>query len=303
MDKSDNEKDLILALSDDAETAVKSGSISIDAFSVRDVVNDLSPQQLDKYGDSLLYEAYFVAKKCKSATRSTIARNLGISVQLYDYYCETYPKFRTVIQMGVADAKDEMKESLINSLFRAAQGYVASDEVVVTQTEYNSKGAVLGVIEKISRAHKTVQPNVTAALELMKRLDPAWVPKVQVDVSGEVDHIHASVHDINVAVDYRKLSANALKELINSEKQNVNRESMVREVKPELVQTVSDNNTDEQVVVEPKRKRGRPKGSTKAKRIIDKFNEQCDKADKAVSKIAKNAVKNKSTRRKTNGKE
>jgi hypothetical protein len=52
----------------------------------------------------------------------------------------------------------------------------------------------------------------------MKRLDPAWVPQVDVNVSGQVEHNFTAVKDVNIAVDYKQLSPSALKELLNSQK-------------------------------------------------------------------------------------
>ena len=287
------DKDLLIPLSPDAQAAVDAGIIPIEAFSVREIVSDIKPETLDKYGDSLLYQAYSVALRCNTSSRTVLAKNLGISTQLYDYYCEKYPKFKAVIKLGLLDAKEQMKETVVSSLYKAAQGYTAREVVTVVQHEYDEEGSIRGTVEKTSTAEKYIPANVNAALELMKRLDPSWVPQVKVDVSGNIDHIHASVEDISVAVDFRKLSPSAIRELLSANRQSVNLESNAVEEK--TGSDVVETPIIEQPVVNdspPKKRRGRPKGTTKAVMEARKFNREAEKAHEQAKKSAEKSIKN-----------
>ena len=214
----EEEADLLIDLSANSEALIEKEVIDAQFFNLRDEVSEFDPSKLDKYNDSLLYRVYYVAKRCKTASTRIIANNLQISKRLLEYYIQTYPKVGLAIQVGVMDARDEMKETLVEALFTAAKGQTVSEQSVAVETVYNEEGAALGNKEKITTVEKYVPPNVSAATELMKRLDPAWVPKVDVNVSGEVDHNYNVTHDVNVAVDYKQLSPEALKELLNCQK-------------------------------------------------------------------------------------
>ena len=289
-DVESSEKDLLLDLSDSTQHLVDTQALPIDVLSVRDVVSDLDISKLDEYGDSLLYSAYYAAKKCKTISPSVIARNLKISKNLYEYYLDKYPKFKAVIELGFIDAKEEMKETIVSALYKAAQGYSITETGTVTQTEYDSEGVARGSIEKVTTVQKQVQPNVTAGIELMKRLDPSWVPQLNVDVSGNIDHLHLSAKDIDVAVDYRKLSPQALKELLSSHKDtSPNMQLLKSAEKPTIIKPDSVEVVSEQPV---KRKRGRPR-KTVAQNAIETTQKEETKMRKQAKKEVGKQLNNK----------
>ena len=213
-----NEKDLLKEMSENTQHLLKEEIIDSQMLTIRENINEFDISKIDKYSDSLLYQTYYAVKKCKTASKRILAKNLGISLKLLNYYIETYPKLGLVIQMAIMDARDEMKETIVDALYTAAKGQQVSEETVAVETVRDAEGGVIGTKEKVTTVTKYVAPNISAGIELMKRLDPAWVPQVNVDVSGSVDHNLNVVQDVNVAVDYKQLSPTALKELLNSQK-------------------------------------------------------------------------------------
>lgn len=215
MDNKDSNNDLILDLSPNMEKLLEEGLVTTDIIALRDTVNDLNPNTLDKYSDSLLYRAYYAAKKRHTNSSNVLARELKISTKLFNYYIDTYPKFGLVIQMGLMDATEEMKNDIVDSLYKASKGQTVKEKAVITETEYDDEGVVLGSKQKISEAEKYIPPNTQAAIELLRKLDPSWNPKLDINVT-ENKLLHV-VEDVNVAVDYRKLSTDALRELLQSQ--------------------------------------------------------------------------------------
>ena len=279
-----NEKDLLLDMSDNTEALVKNNIVDSQLLLLREEVNESDISKLDKYNDSLLYQAYYVAKKCKTASKRIIARQLGISLRLMNYYLETYPKLGLVIQMAVMDARDEMKETIVDALLSAAKGQEVTEQSTAVETVYDTEGAVLGSKEKITTVTKHIAPNVSAGLELMKRLDPAWVPQVNVDVSGQVDHNLNVVKDVNVAVDYKQLSPAALKELLNSQKLLNQRDT--KSYKNEDNESVVVKGLKNKVEKEPNKKRASTTRKTKS--IVDEAKKQVKRVRKQAKTEANN---------------
>ena len=286
------EKDLLLNMSDNTEALVKSNIIDGQLLSIREEVSDLDISKLDKYSDSLLYQAYYVAKKCKTASNRIISRKLNISLRLFEYYLEKYPKLGLTIRMGVMDARDEMKETIVDALFAAAKGQDVTEQSTAVETVYDPEGAVLGTKEKITTVTKHVAPNVSAGLELMKRLDPAWIPQVNVDVSGQVDHNLNVVKDVNIAVDYKQLSPAALKELINSQKPLNQRDTVSYKDENNKTVVKKSPKTSKAAKDTPKKNTTKKRASTarKAKKLVDESKRAVKNTKKQAKMEADNAL-------------
>ena len=272
-----DEDDLIVTYGENAQAMVDAGVIDADSLRIRDEVNSFDPKKLDKYCEPLLYRAYYVAKNCRACSYTQIAKGLGMSKKLFSYYMETYPKFATVVQIGINDCRENMKGGIIDALYSAALGQT------VTETSKSEKKQFMGDDElpvltiTESSVTKHVPPNVQAALELMKRLDPSWVPQVNVNVDGQVSqNIHVA-QDINIAVDYDKLSPEALKELIES---------------TSTQNDLSKNKKEDGSAVRPAAKHD-TKPSTKPRRhcTARKLQNAITKTEKEVDKIKKAAKK------------
>lgn len=216
MPDKEEKNDLIISMTPNTEKLLQEGLLTTDIIAIRDTVDNLDPNKLDEYSDTLLYRAYFVAKKMCTNSPSVIAKELKISVRLLKYYLEKYPKLATVIQMGLMDATENIKTTVVQSLYKSAMGQMVTEHAVVKETEYDDEGVPLGTKEKISEVNKYIPPNTQAALELLRKLDPSWNPKVDINVA-ENKTLHV-IEDVNVAVDYRKLSAQSLRELIQAQK-------------------------------------------------------------------------------------
>jgi len=216
MNTPDESKDLLIDMSENTLELLKTGVVSPELFNVRDEINKLDIEKADEYSDNLLYQAYYAAKKRKTTSASIIAHDLKISRQLYDYYLKKYPKLAVIVNMGLMDAKEDMKHTIVDALFDAAKGQTVVETSEAVETTYDTEGAVVGTKQKIVTVQKKVPPNVQAALELMRKLDPSWTPNVKIDINHTENKTLHVIEDLNVAVDYRKLSADALKQLIES---------------------------------------------------------------------------------------
>lgn len=201
----------------DVQYLIDSGILPQEIQNVREIVNDFDGSQLDEFNDGIIYRAYHAALHCRTQTLGTIAKALGISRKLLEYYLKQYPKLGLAIQVGYMDSIDYLKEDLVNALTQVALG-TSVQEVSVTNKQVLNKFGEVHDLTDTKTTTRQIAPDTTAILELMKRIDPAWVPKVAVDVQQNINHTFNVKEDINVAVDYRKLSPSALRELIDSAK-------------------------------------------------------------------------------------
>ena len=228
----DNENDLLLpekqleivknkknnSLSDTIKYLKEQGALDSDIQSAREFVEGFNPDSVETFDDGLIYRAYYVARKCRTASFGYLAKRLRMSTQLLKYYCEQNPKLALAIQMGYMDSVDCMKEDLVNKLYEAAMGTTLTTTSRTQNYITNDAGEVVPTTMTETTHTAQIAPNVSAQLELLKRLDPAWVPKVGIDVRAEINENLHVVQDINVQVDYKKLSVSALKELLQAGK-------------------------------------------------------------------------------------
>ena len=206
------------ALSGTIKYLKEQGALDSDIQAAREISEGFDPNNVETFDDSLIYRAYYAAKKCKTASLRNLAHALGMSPQLLKFYCEQYPKLGLAIQAGYMDAVDMMKENLVSKLYEAAMGTTVSNSSTTTQYIVDDDGNKIPTnVTEVEHTSQVV-PNVSAQLELLKRLDPAWIPKVGVDIRAEINENLHVVEDVNVQVDYKKLSVSALKELLRAGK-------------------------------------------------------------------------------------
>lgn len=250
------------------------GALDADIQAAREIANelDLSKPGKDGFTNSLVYRAYYAAKKSKTAAPGYIAKVLGISTKLLKFYCEKYPKFAMAIQAGYMDAVDNMKERLVDKLYEAAMGTTLTNSTETTNYLINEDGVPIPTDKTESTHTVQVAPNVSAQLELLKRLDPSWIPKVGVDISGEIKHTYNYTQDVNIQVDYKKLSPEVLHQLLEAGKTQAGvqngmllTESSAMELEEDTVQERPEQQDElphelpqPQVEDKPKKRRGRP---------------------------------------------
>ena len=179
-------------------------------------MDNFNPETLDKMSDGIVAQGYASARKSKSFTLQSVAKNMGISYKLFQYYLDKYPKFAIAVRTGLIDSVTLMKEHLTTTLYEVATGITLADNSKTVKTVYNSEGEIIGTEITTKDNCRQLAPNVTATLELLRKLDPEWQPKVNVDVQLEINKNIKVAQDITVAPDLKKLSPSALKELLLS---------------------------------------------------------------------------------------
>lgn len=254
------------------------GALDSDIQQARELAEGFNPDNVESFDDSLIYRAYYAAKKCKTASLINLAKALGITPNLLKFYCEQYPKLGMAIQAGYMDAVDTMKESLVSKLYEAAMGTTVTNLSTTRKYIVDDDGNKIPTSIKEVEDSVSVPPNVSAQLELLKRLDPAWIPKVGVSVQAEINNNLHVVEDVNVQVDYKKLSVEALKELLSAGRVDMSAHtgtgaSELGELAQKRIQQMREDNE--------KSGRGRPKKSNKPGKLTTMVNEYREEVNKA----------------------
>lgn len=185
---------------------------------IREFVDKFKPTEEMSKGKGYIAQAYVAARKSKSFTGISIAKALNMNYTVYKRYLETDPEFAAAVRLGIMDGKSEMKDALLESLYKKALGYTTIEESTQQDGTIASDGTEF--YSKISKktSQRDVPPDSQALLLLLQKIDPTWAQKTDnngVDMSEGLNNI---VKDVTVDVDYKKLSATALKELLLSEK-------------------------------------------------------------------------------------
>lgn len=256
----DTENDLLLGNelnnSSDVQYLKEIGALDNDIQTIREIVDGFDPKKLDMYNDGLLYKAYYAAKRCKTMSKNIIAKQLCMSVKLLNYYLDKYPKLGLALQAGYMDSLETMKENLVTKLYESAMGTTVVNTSKTTNYVINEFGDRVPVNETVTEHEINTVPSVSAQLELLKRLDPAWVPKVQIDVTQQINQNFKVQEDINVAVDYRKLSVGALKELLASGKADLEDDTNLKKEDLDTRKELKEIKLKESG--QPAKRRGRP---------------------------------------------
>lgn len=265
------------------------GALDVDIQQARELAEGFDPNNVESFDDSLIYRAYYAAKKCKTASLRNLARALNMTPQLLKFYCEQYPKLGMAIQAGYMDAVDIMKESLVDKLYEAAMGTSVTNVSTTRNYIVNEDGVKIPTNVTEVEHEVSIAPNVSAQLELLKRLDPAWIPKVGVDVKAEINHNLNVTQDVNVQVDYRKLSVEALKELLEAGRDDTREQLNKSEAVPNLINKAHERIREERdlekqeknVASNAPKKRGRPRNILRAhEQTINEVKNQLKAEDK-----------------------
>lgn len=187
---------------------------------IRELYNNVQVDTTD-LTDSLLAQIYTAARKCKVQNITNLALTLNWSNSKLQYYKETFPEVATIIQLGFVDGRADMEEKLTKTLYDSAVGnHIIVDEQVDEDEIIDFKtGIKTGTKRKIKTITKRLPPNPNAALELLKRINPADWNVISSVVNNNYNTVNFNaVDDINVKVDYRKLSPETIAEIIESEK-------------------------------------------------------------------------------------
>jgi hypothetical protein len=193
-----------------------------------DVVNDVrNCYQNVKTGKcaskSTLSDIYYATMRSATGSISSVAKLLQISANDLKAYIEESPEATMTYRAALIDKRAELQESLTKILIDATINGQITKEIRVEDNGFSKK--------TITTKRKT-PPDPKMALEILKRLDPnTWGDKVE--IKGEINTNEMLgfkvVDNVNIAVDYRKLSKDTLRDLINSQATSENTESFKRE--------------------------------------------------------------------------
>lgn len=286
----------------DVQTLIDKGVLPEEIQTVREIVNDFNGDELTEFNDGIIYRAYHAALRCRTQSLGIIAKKLGISRKVLEYYLKQYPKLGLAIQVGYMDAVDYLKEDLVSALTRVALG-TTTTEITKYEKQYVNKYGDIIDTEDTKTITKELAPDVTAIIELMKRLDPAWQPKVSVDIQQEVSHTFNVKEDINVAVDYRKLSPSALRELIQSSKSSPNSQPLQVDEEGKSVRLKAKPVQDARRAISGDNKRKAPSPGARVTKNTIKLSQQApepvtvktrksNKVNKAVNTVIKGDKQN-----------
>lgn len=195
-----------------------------------DVVNEIRESyqkskkrlQDNKFSKSKIAQIYYATMRSSAGSLTTVAKLLSISPDKLKKYMEANPEASFAYRAALIDKRAELEESLTNILVDATVNGQVIREVKTEQ---------VGFSIKTIKTKKQIPPNPQMALEILKRLNPeTWGDKIKVD--GKVEAVvnnYGLVGNVNIDVDYRKLSKETLRELINSQKETENNELRRRE--------------------------------------------------------------------------
>lgn len=114
-------------------------------------------------------------------TNNEIAEFLDIGVSTLEKYIRTYPEFKQALQKG------RIRSSLkvVDSLYKRALGFNYIERHI--EVRKNKFGAV--VSKNIKKAERTILPNVTAAIYLLKvRHGDKWADVVKSEITKNINH-------------------------------------------------------------------------------------------------------------------
>lgn len=184
---------------------------------LRKKIFNYKPPEVDRYGDGFLAQAYFVAKGSSTGSYSAIARELGLDMMSFNYYMETYPDFVAAVNMGRIDGSKDRITNLQNALLSRAYGLEVEEKKTEESGIIDEDGNFKTVHRKQTTVKKQVPPDTAAILEILRKIDPSWNPKSTLEVN--YNQTMDVTQDVNINVDLRELSPDAIKEIMNSVKQ------------------------------------------------------------------------------------
>lgn len=176
--------------------------------------------EVDRYGDGFVAQAYFAARDSRTGSNASIAKALKLDSLTFQYYMQKYPDFVTAVNMGRIDGRQERINDLESSLMARALGVEVEETKVEESGVIDEDGNFKNSFRKVVTLKKQIPPDATAALEILRRVDPNWNPKASLDIN--INNTLNVTEDVNINVDLRTLSPEALKEILNSNKQPAN---------------------------------------------------------------------------------
>lgn len=188
----------------------------------RNKITNYKPPKKDKYGDGFLTQVYFAAKNSISGSMSSIRKELKLDNLTFQYYMDNNPDFVAAIQIGIYDNRKEKLAELESSLFNKAIGMEIEETKIEDSEVPDEDGKFATVSRKKTTIKKQIPPDTQAILTILQKIDPSYNPKqvLDINVNGNLN----VEEDVTINVDYRMLSTDTIRELLNSNKQNVNTE-------------------------------------------------------------------------------
>ena len=193
---------------------------------------------VDRYGEGFLAQAYFAARNSSTGKYSSIAKALGLDKLTFQYYMEKYPDFVLAINLGKADGMKERVENIESALLSRALGMELEEQIEEMAGEADEDGNIKKPYKKVRKVKKMVPPDTQAALALLQKLDPNWNPKQTIDVN--LNQSMNVTEDVSINVDYRSLSPDALRELLNSVNTGTKNIIATKTMDGKAVKTLSD---------------------------------------------------------------
>lgn len=181
-----------------------------------------SVPQFDQYGDGFVAQAYFAARESETGSNYSIAKALKLDVLTFQYYMQKYPDFVMAVNMGKIDGRQERISNLESSLMARALGVEVEEVKTEESGAIDEDGNFKNTFRKVTTTKKQIPPDASAALEILRRVDPNWNPKASLEININ-DNLKVT-EDVNINVDLRTLSPDALREILGSSKQPKNLE-------------------------------------------------------------------------------
>lgn len=121
----------------------------------------------------------------RKLTNEQIAANIGIAPKTLYAWMNKYPEIREAVERG----KEVVVSEVENSLIKRALGYdyeeITYESSIISDSDGNQR--VIEVPTK--RILKQQAPDTTAAIFLLKNMDPAnWRDKQEVEHSGDINN-------------------------------------------------------------------------------------------------------------------
>lgn len=218
---------------------------------IRDFVCVFDPNNIKTtYSDAMVAQAYIAARASKTGSLSMIAKNLGISYSEFSYYMDTYSEFAAAVRMGMLDGKEIAKERLTSVLYQRAVGMTVTE----TKHEDSESESGTGIIStsKTTKTEKVLPPDINAALAILRKLDPSWSPAQKLEIKSDTTYTNYNVTaDVSMDLDLKKLSPEALREILNTSNQQIPHEytlnqneegvtAITKDIKPHTKHVMTD---------------------------------------------------------------
>lgn len=172
--------------------------------------------KFDQYGEGFVAQAYFAAFNSPTGTNYSIANALGLDTLTFQYYMQKYADFATAVNMGKLDSRQNRLADLESSLLAKAMGVEVEEVRTEDSGSIDEDGNFVQTYRKVTTVKKQIPPDTSAAIAILGRIDPAWNPKTTLDIN--LNKTLNVTEDVNINVDLRSLSPDALKEILGSQK-------------------------------------------------------------------------------------